>query len=104
MKNIIAKIKSLDKGTICRTILQFLAYVNQIVAIIGSTTFTNAMWYQILTVVLTIAVTAVTYWYNNDWTNFAQLSTDVYDMLKDGEITEEELNEFMKKHKKEENK
>lgn len=101
--NLIKKLKSLDKGTIFRTVMQFLAYVNQVVAVIGNTSFASAMWYQIITVVLTIVTTAVSYWYNNDWTNFAHLSSDVFEMLKDGQITEEELKEFKEKHKKNQN-
>lgn len=96
-------LKKLDKGTICRTVLQILAYANQIVAIVGHTSFASAAWYQWLTVIITIVTTAVTYWYNNDWTNFAHLSSDIFEMLKDGQITEEELKEFKEKHKKNQN-
>lgn len=93
------KLKNIDKGTLIRTILQVLVYINQIVALIGQSSYANALWYQIVTVVLTILITVFTYWYNNDWSNFALLTRDVFDMLKDGKITSEEMNEFINKHK-----
>lgn len=91
--------KNLSKGTIFRTIFQVLTYANQIVAIFGQSSFASAAWYQWTSVILTIIVTSVSYWYNNDWTNIAKLSGDVFDMLKDGKITEDELKTFMDKHK-----
>lgn len=103
MKKIIDKIKSLDKGTVIRTVLQALVYINQIVALIGRTTFANAVWYQWMTLGLTIAITALTYWYNNDWSSAAQTVRDIFDMLSDGKITKEEIDEFIKKHKKDSN-
>lgn len=99
MNKLIIKIKQLDKGTICRTILQFCAYVNQLIAVIGSTSFAQYPWYQWISFGVTLVVTAVSYWYNNDWSNGAILSSEVFDMLKDGKITTEELEEFLKKHK-----
>lgn len=100
IKNIIAKIKSLDKGTICRTIFQIAAYVNQFIAIIGNTSFASSPVYQWITFAITLIVTAVTYWYNNDWSNAAILARDIFDMLEDGKITEKEVENFIKKHTK----
>lgn len=100
MKKIIEKLKQLDKGTICRTILQIGAYANQIIAIFGQESFANDTWYQIISLVVTIIVTGVSYWYNNDWSNGALLVRDIFDMLQDGTITKEEIKEFIKKHKK----
>lgn len=99
MKKIIEKIKSLKFGTILRTILQILAYANQIVAIIGRTSYADAAWYQWLSIGITIAITILSYWYNNDWTKLAQMSGSVFDMLKDGKITKDELKDFINKHK-----
>lgn len=91
MKCIIEKIKAIDKKTLCRTILQFLAYVNQIIALIGQTTWANAEWYQWVSFGFTAAITIVTWWNNNDITAFARLGTRVLDALEDGTITEEEV-------------
>lgn len=98
-KSLFAKLKSLDKGTVFRTIMLVLGWANQVVAIIGSTTFATALWYQITSVVVTILISAVTYWYNNDWTSGAMLARDIFDMLKDGKITEEECQQFIEEHK-----
>lgn len=92
--------KQISSGTIARTLLQFFAYVNQVVAVIGSTSFANAMWYQITSLVITIIITLLTYWYNNDWTNLAQCTGDIFKMVKDGSISKEELYEFIDNHKK----
>lgn len=99
MRKIIDKIKSLDKGTICRTILQFCAYVNQFIAIIGASSFANLPAYQWISFGVTFVVTAVSYWYNNDWTNIAQLCGKIYDMLEDGKITKDEMEKFIQDHK-----
>lgn len=104
MKKILDKIGSLSGGTLLRTVLQILIYINQIVAVLGASGlfgFADNIAYQIVTLVLTIAITTISYWYNNDWTKIAQLAGDIYSMLKDGKITKEEVEEFVKKHKKE---
>ena len=102
MKNLINMIKNLDKGTICRTILQIGAYINQLIACIGMTSFASSPVYQWISFGVTLVITIVSYWYNNNWTEFAHLAGDIFEMLKDGKITKEELDEFMKKHKKSE--
>lgn len=100
MAKFLEKIRKLDKGTIVRTILLVLGWANQIVAIIGSTSFASATWYQIVSVVLTVLISGITYWYNNDWTQGALLTRDLFDMLQDGKITKEEVEEFIAKHSK----
>lgn len=102
-KKVWAKLKSLDKGTIARTLLLVLGWANQIVAIIGSTTFATATWYQILSACITIGISAITYWYNNDWSKLAIMSRDFFDMMKDGRITEDEANKFIEDHKVKDN-
>lgn len=101
MKNFINNIKTLNKGTILRTILQVLVYINQVIALIGQTGFASQTWYQWLSFGVTLFVTAVSYWYNNDWTNLAKATGEIFDMVKDGKITEDELNRFINSHKKE---
>lgn len=99
MKKFFEKLKSLDKGTIIRTIMLVLSVANQIVAIIGSFSFAkDAAWYQILSVIVTALVAAVTYWYNNNWTKAAQLGEDIIAMIKDGKITNEEAEQFIRDH------
>lgn len=104
MKKIWEKLKSLDKGTILRTILQVLVYVNQFIALLGSTSFAASPIYQWISFGVTLVITALSYWYDNDWTKFSQLARDIFDMMKDGKISDEEAKEFIENHKKENNK
>ena len=94
-KNIIDGLTSRDRGTVFRTVLQVLAYINQLVALIGRTSFADAAWYQWLSVGVTFTITAVTWWYNNDITSAAKWGSKVMDALKDGKITEDEVKELL---------
>lgn len=85
----------MKKGTIIRTIMQLLAYANQVIAIIGQTSFAKSDIYLWISVGLTIVVTGISYWYNNDWTGRAKMASKVYDILKDGKVTEEEVQNFV---------
>lgn len=100
MKKVIAKIKSLNLGTIVRSILQLAIYINQVVVIFGQSPLGNSTVYLWVSFVLTLIITGASYWYNNDWTKMAQTSGDILDMLRDGKITEDELKAFIKKHDK----
>lgn len=106
MKQFIAKIKdklaTVDKGTIIRSTTLVLAMANQVIAIIGVSTFANSVWYQIASVVVTVISSLVSAWENNDWTYYAKLGTGVLDALEDGKITVEEVQELLDKHKVEE--
>lgn len=106
MKQFIAKIKdklaTVDKGTIIRSTILVLAMANQVIAIIGASTFANSVWYQIASVVATVISSLVSAWENNDWTYYAKLGTGVLDALEDGKITVEEVQELLDKHKVEE--
>ena len=103
MKQFIAKIKdklaAVDKGTIIRSTTLVLAMANQVIAIIGASTFANSVWYQIASVVVTVISSLVSAWENNDWTYYAKLGTGVLDALEDGKITVEEVQELLDKHK-----
>lgn len=101
MKAIFKGFKELTIGAKARVIFQLLVYINQVVIFIGKFQLTDNIVYQVISLILTILITAATYWFNNDWTGFAKLSTEVYDILKDGEVTEEEVKEFIKNHSKE---
>lgn len=85
-----------EKGTIVRTILQVCAIVNQIIAVIGMTTFATAPWYQWVSVIVTFVITTVNWWENNDFTSFAKLGTKVVDALEDGKITSDEVLDILK--------
>jgi SPP1 family holin len=97
MKKIIDKLKTLDKGTIIRTALLICALANQVIAIIGMTSFASEPLYQTITVIITVLVSALTAWKNNDYTHLAQLAGKVLLALRDGTLDEEEVNEILKK-------
>ena len=96
MKALWNSFRKLTLGAKLRLILQLLAYVNQALIVLGSLPLAQSMVYQVVSLVVTILITAVTYWYNNDWTGLAKLSTRVFDILKDGTVTEDEIEEFIK--------
>lgn len=98
MKKFFDWLGSLDVGTVLRTILQVLAYANQVIALIGSTSFASADWYQWTSLGVTFAITVFTWWYNNDFTSAAQWGTKVLEALKDGKITEDEVKELLGKN------
>lgn len=101
MKNLIEKIKSLDKGTIIRTVLLVCTIANQIVAALGSTSFASHPAYQVCSIIVTVVMSVITAWKNNDFTYFAQLGTAVMHALKDGKITIEEVTTFLKEKEEE---
>jgi SPP1 family holin len=87
----------IDKGTIIRTVTLILALANQFIAVVGASTFANAVWYQVVSLVVTAATALFTAWKNNDFTRFAQLGSGVLHALKDGKITEDEVKELLNK-------
>lgn len=100
MKNFFEKFKMRDKGTILRTVFLLLSIVNYIVSLVSSTAFGVSPVYQWVSLAVFLLMVLISYWYNNNWTGFASLAEDVFNMLSDGKITSEELNDFMNKHKK----
>ena len=89
----------IDRGTIIRTVTLILALANQFIAVIGASTFANAVWYQVLSLAVTVVTALFTAWMNNDFTRFAQLGSGVLHALKDGKITEDEVKELLNKVK-----
>ena len=91
MNKLKEKIKNLDKGTVIRVAALAAAILNQIVAVIGATSFADALWYQILSISATVITAIIAAWENNDFTYFARLATKVLDALQDGKITPDEV-------------
>ena len=87
----------IDKGTIIRTVTLILALANQFIAVIGASTFANAVWYQVASWAVTVATALFTAWKNNDFTRFARLASGVLHALKDGKITEDEVQALLNK-------
>lgn len=99
MTNIKAKIASVDNGTLARSITLIIAIANQIVAIVGASTFATSMWYQVASIIVTVITSIVNAWENNDWTYYAKLGTGVLDALEDGKITADEVQKLLDKAK-----
>ncbi|MBR5285688.1 MAG: hypothetical protein IKU30_02210 [Clostridia bacterium] len=101
MKQLIEKIKEkfkkLDIGTVLRTVLFYLSLANEIVAIIGKTTYAQAEWYQWLSVSLLAVTAIIAWWYNNDYTEMATIARDIFDALKDGVIEKDEIKHILEK-------
>ena len=98
MKKLTEYFKRMDKGTIIRTILVVCAFVNQILATLELTSWADSEIYRIISLVVTIVMAAVCYWYNNDWTKLALLTRDVFDLCQDGKIEEKEVQQFISDH------
>lgn len=96
MKKIIEFFKGFDKGAFCRTVLFYLSLINEIVAIIGSTTFAQSPIYQWVSLGFLAISGILSWWYNNDYTSFAKLAGQVLEFLQDGRLTEEEVKELLK--------
>lgn len=99
MRRVIKSFNDLDLKAKVRLLLQIFVYINQVVLVLGQTPLSDNQVYQIVSLVLTILITMLTYWKNNDWTGMAKTAGKVLDVLKDGEVTEEEVNEFITSHK-----
>lgn len=93
-------------STIARVAALAVALVNECLALFGrgALPFTDSMAYQVVSLVLTVAVAAVNCWYNNDFTKFAVLTGKVFSALKDGKITEDEVRSILNEIKNTEDK
>lgn len=89
-------------STIARIAALIVALVNEFLALFGrgALPFTENMAYQVVSLVLTVAVAAINCWYNNDITKAARLAGSVFAALKDGRITEAELQSIFEEAKK----
>lgn len=84
-------------SVIIRVVALVAVLVNQVLAIFGKDLpFTGDVVYQTISIILTVGVSFIAAWKNNDFTAFAKLSGKVLDSLRDGKITEDEVNELLK--------
>ena len=91
--------RKIDKGTVVRLIMLVCTFATDIIAICTGTNFGNNPIFACICAILTVVSVAVSYWYNNDWTSIALLCRDVFDMLEDGKIDPQEVEDLIKKHK-----
>lgn len=99
MKNFFKQFNSLSLGGKIRFILQGLVWINQVLVLFGDMPFGNTYTYKIISFILTIVITGITYWYNNDWTSMAKVGTQIYEIIKDGKVTEDEVVDFINSRK-----
>lgn len=85
-------------STIARIGALLVALANQCLALFGRDLlpFTDNAVYQIITFALVIVIAAYNAWKNNDITTVARTAGRVLDALKDGKITEEEVENLLK--------
>lgn len=89
--------KKLPLSAKIRTVIQLLAYVNQVLILFADLPFAQSFAYQIVSLIVTIFITLLGYWYNNDWSNIARASSEVYDIIKDGTISTDEIQDYISK-------
>lgn len=95
MKKLLDRIKSLDKGTIIRTLVLIVTIINQVVAFISQ----SSGWYLGLSIAALVISAVIAWWNNNDITPAAQLATKILNALQDGKISAEEVKELLDKQK-----
>lgn len=100
MKSFFEKFRMRDKGTILRTVFLILSIANYIISMVGKMYWGTGHIYEYVSLAIFVVMVIVSYWYNNNWTGFASMANDIFNMLADGKISETELLEFIKKHKK----
>lgn len=98
MKKLLNIIKSLDKGTIIRTLVLIVTIINQVVAFISQ----SSGWYLGLSIAALVISAVIAWWNNNDITPAAQLATKILNALQDGKISAEEVKELLDGQKQKE--
>ena len=98
MKKILDRIKSLDKGTMIRTLVLIVTIINQVVAFISQ----SSGWYLGLSITALVISAVIAWWENNDITPAAQLATKILNAMQDGKISAEEVKELLDKQKEKE--
>ena len=98
MKKILDRIKSLDKGTIIRTLVLIVTIINQVVAFISQ----SSGWYLGLSITALVISAVIAWWENNDITPAAQLATKILNAMQDGKISAEEVKELLDGQKQKE--
>ena len=90
MKKLLNRIKSLDKGTMIRTLVLTVTIINQVVAFISQ----SSGWYLGLSITALVISAVIAWWNNNDITPAAQLATKMLNAMQDGKISAEEVKEL----------
>lgn len=80
--------KNVSAQTIARTVVLFLALLNQLLATFGKGTIDIAEndIYQVVSLAVTISTTLVAWWKNNSFTEAAVEADEILKELKEGDI------------------
>ena len=80
-------------ATIARIGALVVAIANEILAFLGKDAlpFTENMVYQVISLVFTIVVAAINCWYNQDVSQPALICGKIFDAMKDGNLSEKEI-------------
>lgn len=80
-------------ATIARIGALVVAIANEILAFLGKDAlpFTENMAYQVISLVFTIVVAAINCWYNQDVSQPALICGKIFDAMKDGNLSEKEI-------------
>ena len=82
--------KTIDKGTLTRTILLVLALANQLLTASGHSVIPidDATVTNIISTGFTVATALVSWWKNNDFTHAAKKGTELTKSLKNGDAVQ----------------
>lgn len=88
---------NIKPATIARIGALLVALANQFLIMFGQDVlpFTEDMTYQVISLIVTVIISAINAWYNNDVSETALLCGRVFDALSDGKITEEEIEKIL---------
>lgn len=99
MKNLKIKV-----SVILRICALVAALLNQCLAIFGKSSFAfvDTIAYQITSLVVTVIVAGINCWYNQDVTKIALLAGKLFDSMRDGNISKDEIESIVRSAEDEE--
>ena len=88
----------MDKNMIIRLGVLLFSLVNLILTACGVNPIpiANELVYEILSIVVTIVAAGWNAWKNNNWTAAAKVAQKILDAIKEGKLTDEKEEEFLK--------
>ena len=92
----------INASVIARIVALVVVLINQCLVLFGQDVlpFTGALVYEVATFALTVLVVAVNAWYNNDFTLLARAAGKLFEAMKDGKVTIEEVESLLENEDK----
>lgn len=83
----------MEKNAIIRTVVLFIALVNQALATFGASPlpFSDDLVYEIVSIVVTIGAAVLTWWKDTPVTTAAKIGHTITRAIKDGKLSAEKL-------------